>query len=314
MKDESTEYQIVRANHDNIKDLSRLFKESRGIDISEKYLQNKYNTAYTSKTYLAHFAYAKDGTPAAFFCLFPGFLKIDDVKVLAGQSADIITHKDHQRKGLFGILGRETEKLALAEGVNYLYAFPNENSFPRFTRSLHWHHCGNFHQYIFKNSGIPIYRILRKLKMHFLFKIWASFVLRNSTKPNDSFLNSQLNSKDDCAWKDTKFYQYKQYNPSFQLNWQGVSIWAKIEDALIIGDIDISKNSSAKVIVSKLKKLTTLLGLDQFIISASNDSEIDKLFKQEYQFEIGVPIVYKNLQNPEQNLSLRFTGGDIDVF
>lgn len=314
MKDDFSEYRIVRANHENIKDLARLFKESRGITISESYLQKKYNTAYTNKTYLAHFAYAKDGTPAAFFCLFPGFLKIDGLKILAGQSADIITHKDHQRKGLFGLLGRETEKLALEEGVNYLYAFPNDNSFPGFTRSLNWHHSGNFHQYIFRNNGIPIYRILRKLKLQFLYKIWSSFILRNSTKPNDAFLNSQSNSKENSAWKDNKYYQYKHYNPSFLLTWKGVSIWAKIDGALIIGDIDISKNSSSKEMIAKLKNLSTLLGLDQFTISASNESEIDKLLNQEYPFAISVPIVYKNLQNPEQNLPLRFTEGDTDVF
>ncbi len=314
MNDDSSEYRIVRANHENIKDLSRLFKESRGIDISEKYLQNKYNTAYTSKTYLAHFAYAKDGTPAAFFCLFPGFLKIDGLKKLSGQSADIITHKEHQRKGLFGLLGRETEKLALAEGVNYLYAFPNDNSFPGFTRSLNWHHSGNFHQYIFKNSGIPIYRIFRKLRLQFLYKIWVSFVLRNSTKSNDSFINSQMNSKDDSAWKDADYYQYKHYNPSFQFTWKGVSIWAKIDGSLIIGDIDLSKNHSANEIITKLKKLTSLLGLDQLTISASNESEIDKLFSSKNPFVLGVPIVFKNLLNPEQNLSLKFTGADLDVF
>jgi hypothetical protein len=314
MKDDSSEYRIVRANHNNIKDLSRLFKESRGLDISVEYLQNKYNTAYTKKTYLAHFAYAKDGTPAAFFCLFPGFLRINGIKNLSGQSADIITHKDHQRKGLFGLLGRETEKLALEEGVYYLYAFPNDNSFPGFMRSLNWHHVGDFHQYIFKVKGIPIFRILRKLRMQFLYRIWASIITRNSSKPTDIFLNSQINSTHDSSWKDNDFYQYKQYNPSFLLNWKGLNIWAKIDGALIIGDIDLSKNYSAKEINIKLKNLTALLGLDQFTISASNGSELDNLLNSEYPFVLGVPIVFKNLQNPEQNLSLKFTGADLDVF
>jgi len=314
MKDDSSEYIIVRANQDNISDLSWLFKESRGIDISVEYLQKKYNTAYTSKTYLAHFAYTKDGIPAAFFCLFPGFLSINGNKNLSGQSADIITHKDHQRKGLFGLLGRETEKLALEEGVNYLYAFPNDNSFPGFTRSLNWHHSGNFHQYIFKVGGIPFFRILRKLRMQFLYRIWVSIITRNSTKPNDSFLNSQKNSKQDGAWRDNDFYHYKQYNRSFQLIWEGVSIWAKIDGALIIGDIDISNNFSAKEIINKLKKLTTSLGLDQFSISSSEGSELDLFLNSEYPFVLGVPIVFKNLHSPEQILPLKFTGADLDVF
>jgi hypothetical protein len=314
MNHSSSEYRIVRANHDNIKDLSWLFKESRGLDISVKYLQNKYNTAYTKKSYLAHFAYAKDGTPAAFFCFFPGFLRINGDKKLSGQSADIITHKDHQRKGLFGLLGRETEKLALEEGVNYLFAFPNDKSFPGFTRSLNWHHSGDFHQYIFKNKGIPLFKFFRKLRLQFLYKIWTSIIIRNSTKPNDTFLNSQMISNDDSSWKDNDFYQYKHYNSSFNLNWKGLSIWAKIDGALIIGDMDISKNYPAKEIINKLKSLTSLLGLEHFTFSASNGSELDKLFNEDYPFVMGVPIVFKNLQNPEQNLPLKFTGADLDVF
>jgi hypothetical protein len=98
------------------------------------------------------------------------------------------------------------------------------------------------------------------------------------------------------------------------LNWKGLNIWAKIDGALIIGDIDLSKNYSAKEINIKLKNLTALLGLDQFTISASNGSELDNLLNSEYPFVLGVPIVFKNLQNPEQNLSLKFTGADLDVF
>jgi hypothetical protein len=66
------EYTIVRANAENISDLAKLFLETNGHVVEVSYLQQKFNTAYTGKSYFAHFAYAPDGSPAAFFCLFQG--------------------------------------------------------------------------------------------------------------------------------------------------------------------------------------------------------------------------------------------------
>lgn len=313
MVEENHDYKIVRASAENIGDLSRLFKESRDLEISVDYLKRKYNTSYTGKTYFAHFAYASDGSPAAFFCLFPCFIRIDGEKKLAGQSADIITHKDHQRKGLFGILGKATEELAKNEGMNYLFAFPNSNSFPGFSRSLKWHHTGNFHLYILPANGIPFYRILHKLRLGFFYSIWKNIILRFYQTKDASFTGADFCTEKNVCWRDISFTSYKKYNNSFICQLNGFKVWAKIDGSLIVGDISELVNNSSSII-PEISKLCRKLGLDNFQIEVTDGSYYDQILKKNYPFVEGVPIVFKNLNNTNEKLSLTYSGVDADVF
>jgi hypothetical protein len=277
------------------------------------YLKRKYDTSYTGKSYFAHFAYASDGSPAAFFCLFPCFVRINGEKILAGQSADIITHKDHQRKGLFGILGKATEELAKNEGMNYLFAFPNSNSFPGFSRSLNWHHTGNFRLYILPAKGIPLYRILHKLKLGFFYKVWKKIILQFYKPKEDGFTGADFSTHKNVCWRDNSFMSYKKYNNSFVCQLDGFKVWAKIDGSLIIGDISELVNNSTSII-SEISKLCRKLGLDSFQIEVTEGSYYDQILKNDYSFTEGVPIVFKNLNNTNEKLSLTYSGADADVF
>jgi GNAT superfamily N-acetyltransferase len=313
---EATEetYNVIRANHDNINLLSQLFFEVKGVLISTSYLQKKFNTQYTGKTYIAHFAVTSEGRPAAFFCLFPCLIIIDGEKHLAGQSADIITHPDHQRKGLFGKLGKITEELAVKEGINYVFAFPNENSFPGFYRSLSWNHQGNFKVFAFKKKHFPIYRILHKLRLKRLYNAYSDFILRKAEPPNGTFKSSDQSGAFNCCYRTDAYFIYKHYNPSFMLNWQGLRIWAKIEGQLIIGDMERADDFSIELIVRKILSLAKALGLEQFTFEVSDESYWHSRFKEIAVPTDGVPIVNKNLVDSNQRLTLAFTSGDADVF
>ena len=314
MEESQAQYTILRANHQNIHLLSQLFFEAKGINIPTTYLKAKFNTDYTGKTYFAHFALAEDGSPAAFFCLFPCFVEIDGVKLLAGQSADIITHPNHQRRGLFGKLGGITEDLAQKEGMNILFAFPNDNSFPGFFRSLSWHHIGNFQVFTFKTPSIPVFRILHKLKLGRLYKLYSSIILRKSELPNADFKSSNNASNLNSCFRDAAYFQYKHYNPSFMITWKGIRIWAKIEAQLIIGDIEKNEHFSTNEVILKISSLCKKLGLDQFTFEISEQSYWYSQLIKIQPPTIGVPIVYKNLVDPNQSLPLAFMSGDADVF
>ena len=314
MEQENIKYSIQRANEENISLLSQLFLESRGISISIEFLRKKYNTIYSGKTYFAHFALTPEGKPAAFFCLFPCFVSIDSKQLLAGQSADIITHVDHQKKGLFKLLGKATEELAFAEGMHILFAFPNENSFPGFVRSLQWYHAGNFHIYKFKANGFPIYNALHKLKLGKLYSPFSKQILRKSKIESSKFIGSIPRKSVNSGFRNTDFYQYKQYNNSFFIEIEDLQIWAKIDSILWIGDISINERISTEQVLAILKKLTNKLGLTDFIFEVSQGSYWDLKLSGIISPTIGVPIVYKNLTDVNQCLPLEFTGGDIDVF
>lgn len=307
-------YSIQRASEENISLLSQLFLESRGIFISTEFLRKKYNTIYSGKTYFAHFALTPEGKPAAFFCLFPCFVSIDGKQLLAGQSADIITHVDHQKKGLFKLLGKATEELAFAEGMHILFAFPNENSFPGFVRSLHWHHTSNFHIYRYKVNGFPIYNALHKLKLGKFYTVFSKMILQKSLIDSSKFIGSIPRKSINSGFRNTDFYSYKQYNTSYFIEIDGLQIWAKIDSILWIGDMSVNERVSTEQVLAILKKLTNKLGLTDFIFEVSQGSYWDFKLSGILKPMIGFPIVFKNLSNFNQCLPLEFTGGDIDVF
>lgn len=309
---EPSGYAIVRADSENIGDLSRLFFENSGKHVDVDLLRKKFNTSYTNKTYFAHFAYAKDGSPAAFFCVFPCFLNLAGKQVLAGQSADIITSKHHQRKGLFGLLGKATQQLAESEGMEYLFAFPNDQSFPGFIRSLNWHHSGQFQVFSIDAKGIPLYRIAQKLRLKSAYRFWTKCVIPHQKSPHTGFKPSTL-SGIYHAFRNSGFYDYKQYNPTLMFHWKGLHIWAKIESSLVIGDIEPTDLTN-EVLIRRLKQLCFLLGCDRFYFEVSTDSYWEKRLKTQFSPSEGVAIVYRNLKDKNQTLSIDFTGADTDVF
>lgn len=310
--DQTPEYTVVRATPENIGDLSRLFLENSGKQIAPEFLREKFNTAYTGKSYFAHFAYAKDGSPAAFFCVFPCLLSINGKQVLAGQSADIITHKNHQRKGLFGLLGKATQALAISEGMTTLFAFPNEQSFPGFIRSLQWKHSGQFKVFSFPVKGIPLFRIAHKLKLSALYHLWTKLVLPKQKAAHSGF-NASTSTSENHAWRTEGFYAYKHYNPSLMFHWKGLNIWAKIESSLVIGDIEVSVLKNEEVI-TRLTQLCRYLGCDRFYFEVSEGSYWEERWKKDVEATEGVSIVYKNLVLEDQSLRIDFTGADTDVF
>lgn len=314
MDHNNQKYKIVRASRENISALSQLFLETKGINVPVDYLKSKFNTAYTGKTYFAHFAMTEDNQPAAFFCLFPCFVLHNGSVILAGQSADIITHVSHQRKGLFSSLGKATEALAQSEGMKILFAFPNENSFPGFVRSLNWHHSSNFMIYRFKSNGIPFYRLLSKFRMNWIYTQFANLIKNKFKCDSDQFQGSIPRNLISSGYRNKDYYSYKKYNDSFFVHYRGLKFWCKIDVQLWIGDISIDDNLSIDNVVTILKKYTALLGLDEFVFEVSEGSFWDNLLRTIAVSTQGVPIVYKNLEDLDESVSLEFTGGDIDVF
>jgi hypothetical protein len=198
--------------------------------------------------------------------------------------------------------------------MHILFAFPNENSFPGFVRSLQWHHAGYFHIYKFKANGFPIYNALNKLKLGKLYSPFSKLILRKSSIESSKFIGSIPRNSVNSGFRNTEFYQYKKYNNSFFIEIEGLQIWAKIDSILWIGDISINESVSTKQVLSILKKITTKLGLNEFIFEVSQGSYWDLKLSGTMSPTIGVPIVYKNLTDVNQCLHLEFSGGDIDVF
>lgn len=315
MSEINSEYKVIRASEDNIHLLSWMFKDSKNADVSAEYLKKKFNTAYAGCTYLAHFAIDNNDKPAAFFCLYPCFVQINGNVFKAAQSADIITHHNHQRKGLFGMLGRITEKVAIEEGITQLFAFPNENSFPGFVRSLGWHHAGKFINFSQKVKAFPLRRLLFKLRLKVLYDFYVKMLTGKRLLKANDFIGSVPSLSGDSGFRNSEFYKYKvSYNPSFFLAYGGIKLWLKIDGALRVGDITPDEKVGPAEVIEVLRKLTKRLGLEEFSFRVSEGSFWHKKLKGFMHEEDGVNIVYSDLNNRDHCVFLNFTVGDADVF
>lgn len=90
------------------------------------------------------------------FALWPVQLELGGEVVLGAQSLDTMTHPDYQGQGIFTKLANACMEPAAARGVEALYGFPNENSYPAYVKKLHWDHTGD----------IPIWVRLLRPSLH----------------------------------------------------------------------------------------------------------------------------------------------------
>ncbi|MEZ5173272.1 MAG: GNAT family N-acetyltransferase [Bacteroidia bacterium] len=315
MSEISSEYKVVRANEDNIHLLAWMFKDSKGVDISLDYLKKKFNSAYAGCTYLGHFAIDNTDKPAAFFCLHPCFIQINGEVFKAAQGGDIITHHNHQRKGLFGMLGRITEQVAIEEGVTQLFGFPNENSYPGFVRTLGWQPAGKLINFSQKVKAFPLRRLLFKLRLPFLYSFYVKILTGGRLIKPEDFIGSVPAVSGNSSYRNSDFYKYKvSYNSSFFLAYGGLKLWLKIDGALRVGDITPDETVSPSALIDILRKLTRKLGLEEFTFRVSEGSFWHSKLKGLLQEDDGISIIYSNLNNKDQCVFLEFTAGDADVF
>jgi hypothetical protein len=77
-------------------------------------------------------------TFAAIYAMNPKRMRIGGQLVMALQSVDTLTSKQHRGRGLFVTLATEAYRQAAADGYQGVYGFPNGNSIHGFTTKLNW--------------------------------------------------------------------------------------------------------------------------------------------------------------------------------
>lgn len=314
MTEEIPEYRFERVTGSNIKDLSRIFKESRGLNIPARLLKRKYATSFTGHEYLGYFLYDRENNPAAFYGIFPCFVKMAGIKTLAAQTGDVITHKNHQRKGLFVKVAKKTAELAKAEGIELLWGIPNENSLPGFLKNLDWVQTDELRLYEWTEKGLPLYNGFQKLKIRAAYVVWRKIICLVYPGNPQKFIGSIMPAGKDCVWRDGDFNSYKSFTGNFFIQYKGLNIWAKAENLLYIGDLENPLNFTPEKVLTILRKFCRLMGLNGIHFEVSPDSSWDKSFSSIATSITGGPVCYYPISEASKSLRLQHTSGDIDIF
>src|SRR5687767_8060143 len=174
--------------------MKELFQSAYGINIDEKFFLKKYNTDPLGHPVIGFIAmHIPTNSPAAYYGVFPVKVLINGKDVLAAQSGDTMTHKSHQKKGLFVLLAKMTFEECSKKGIEIVFGLPNENSYHGFTKKLNWQQVDEVVRYDLKSNvkRLPLPKIFKKLGWTHLYKRFVQKILKDYlVSVNEDFTNT----------------------------------------------------------------------------------------------------------------------------
>jgi hypothetical protein len=312
--EQALEYRIRRLSDDNIADAEQLHAAVYGIKLRPGFFSAKYNTAFAGIQHVGFMAYHRNGMPIAFYAVIPCFIGVNEAQILAGQSADTMTHPYYRFKGLFVELATRTFELCRSLGIRLAFGFPNQNSLPGFINKLGWQTTERMDCFRIQVAVKPLPKVLSKVS---LLKNAAEARRKNVLKKNVLNQLGVANSVVDDGFggicRTDGFLRYKTYNKSYVVRIENSMVWLKINNVLLIGDM-LMREGEFGITINGLKKLASRLGLNELQFHASPGTTLHRLFLTVCQPIPSFPIIFKDLGAGIHLEQIKFTSADIDTF
>ncbi len=309
------EYKLIRLSENRLADLQIIYKDAFKKEISLHELQLLFETSFTGKKFIGYIAYSPDGFPAAYYGVFPCFVESNGKRHLCAQSGVTMTHSAHRGKGLFTKTALATYDLAKQEGIECVFGFPNEFSYPGFVKKLAWQHNENIQKYEFNIFTIPVAAAVNKFSL--FQKSYQSFfknILPNLQSFDTPFFSSVATEHRSVIYRDSDFMKYKSQTGSNIISVFGKKVWLKANSFLFIGDVEKTDSQNFTLIFKKLQQIARLSGCKKMIFQTSPNTWLDHELKKFKAPEEGLAIGYLPLSEKIDGSSLSFVGADFDTF
>lgn len=309
---DSQEYRFQRLSKENIHHLVPLFKQVFKKQVSLNFLLGKYDTLYLGKSFLGHIAF--DGNrPVAYGGYIPYRIKFIDTVEIGAQSVDSMSLKEISGKGVFKKIYTLNEDLLKSEGINFGYGFANEYSEPVFTKKFGWSYTHRMSVFVIQIQKYPISKIFSKTGLEYLNrmkiqKILTPFLAEGNI--SSSFSSSQSGFTE----YDELFFKYKSYNKHYIIKINGISVWLKIDNDLIIGNMDLCNKSQLNNVITQLLTIGKELGVQRLIFQYSENSLQAQTLAEICKPIRGTSICFKPFSTQLPLDNILFSGGDIDTF
>ncbi|SEN40511.1 Acetyltransferase (GNAT) domain-containing protein [Mucilaginibacter gossypiicola] len=306
-------YRIERLTGERLADMTSLHKAVYGKTVPSDFFARKYNTAFTGAMYTGYLAYAGD-VPAAFYGVIPCFIDYDGQPVLAAQSADTMTHPHHRGKGLFIKLAELTYELCYHEKILIAFGFPNQNSLPGFVNKLNWQVSAQMECFIIPVRALPLEKLANKFPvLKGLYRFYAKNVIKKHASHQKGFTSSLIGEGFSGLHRDSSYLGHKTYTESFTIKAGNSSVWFRIADGMVVGDIDIEADDLPDII-PKLKKIARQLGLRKLQFQADKRSALNAFLKRYANPIPSFPVIVKDLGARMPLDKIAFAFADIDIF
>ncbi|HZX59394.1 MAG TPA: GNAT family N-acetyltransferase [Mucilaginibacter sp.] len=308
------EYIVERLGKKNLCDLDKLHTAVYGKRQAADYFEKKYDTAYLGVEYIGYIAYDNNRVPIAYYGVVPCFIRYNDQLYLGAQSVDTMTHEKYRFKGLFVQLANLTYDLAMDEGITFIFGFPNQNSLHGFLVKLKWQMTEMMDCYIIPVGIIPAEGIARKLPFtRKLYKKYQQYVLKDYLVDVKGIENSAFKDHFAGVNRNAGYLQYRTYNETQVIKVGKALLWIKIQNGLIIGDINC-ETVDFDDMMEKLYKLAFKLGLKSIQFHTSHQTQLAALFSERYEAQPSFYVLFKNLGSNLPLDKIKFTFADIDIF
>lgn len=306
-------YHIERLNSQRLADVTLLHKLVYGRSLPADFFRHKYDTAYTEIMYIGFLAYSNN-EPAAFYGVIPCFIIAGGQVVLAAQSADTMTHPNHRNQGLFVALAQLTYALCRAEGIKLLFGFPNQNSLPGFINKLGWQVIAQMQCFSIPVKALPLERVAAKLAvLQGWYKACIMQKLKKYKVCQNGIGNSLINLGYDGVHRNHDYLKYKTYNHTHTIKAGQATVWFKINNGLVIGDMAGFENNFDHL-MQKLIKLAGKLGLKQIQFQVLATTPLHTLLLPYARPVPSFPVIVKDLDWGLPTDKLTFAFADIDIF
>lgn len=312
---DKTDYTFKRLDADMYEDLVYISKSAFGFDPGVDYYRNKNNTNSFGKSFLGYIAYSQTGEPAAFYGVYACPVEYHQKTFIAAQSGDTMTHRNHTGKGLFTILAKMTYDLAKAEGITFIFGFPNYNSYPGFVKKLSWVCPGKLVEFRQKVITLPVAKIAKKIPLLSKFyKAYVAFVLSFYKSNDKTFRNSTYSSDSISVNRSVDFIKYKSFSGCKIIKLKEQNAWVKLDGFLIIGDIELKEASNIKSINRQIRRLAFFLGSDVIVFQCSPNSYWHDKFITICEPKDAFPFGFLDLDGKLPLEKLSFVLADLDTF
>jgi len=308
-------YHINQLAKSNLNDLEKLHGAVYGKLPPVNLYSKKYDTAYTKAEYIGFLAYNEQMMPIAYYGVTPCFIWCNGKTILAAQSVDTMTHPGYRNQGLFVELAKQTFNLCHDTCIRVVFGFPNQNSLPGFINKLGWQMTERMDCFIIPVNAMPLEGI--SVKFPLLKKLYATYthwVIKKHAATQHAISGAASADGYNGILRNDDYLNYKTYTTTYVINIDQATIWVKISNGLMIGDIlGVTANNFAEII-SKLLKLASRLGLKQLQFHTSPNTQLHALFSGRYKAIPSFPVIFKDLIGDTTVDKIKFTFADIDIF
>lgn len=311
-------YSTKRIGNDDYVEIQHLIEQSFGVHLSLASIYLKYDTSIFGKSNVGLFALDEEGSPAAYYGVFPIILHYDSEDFIIAQSGDTMTAPAHRKKGLFTRLAQETYSLANEVGVKLIYGFPNKNSYPGFKKKLDWVFTGKFRKFTINVMTLPVCELASRMPFiepyynsYFAWRI-NKFAIDITDVNIEKFNYSKVLGQ---VKKDKNFLEYKLKGVNCRLvKINGFTILLKAKTHLYIGNIESIEESQVPLLLESVKTLAKKLACKKVVFLLSENhwlfSMLSKHVNSEEDQNIGFYLFDKTF-DPNQ---IQFIGADFDTF